>query len=75
MFTTLKLVPAHLFSVEGEVLAILVFILGAFLWMLLPFLDRKASREQKSPVISVIGFLILTYIVVMTVLTYFPVIK
>ncbi len=75
MFTTLKLVPAHLFSVEGEVLAIVAFILGGFLWMLVPFIDRRASREQKSPVISVIGFLILTYIVVMTALTYVPVIK
>jgi len=70
MFTTLKLVPAHLFSVEGEVLAILVFIFGAFLWMLVPFLDRRTSREKKSPIFSVIGFLILAYIVVMTALTY-----
>jgi cytochrome b6 len=73
MFTTLKLVPPHVFSVEGEVLAILGFMLGAFLWMLVPFLDRKASREQKSPLVSAVGFLILTYIVIMTALTYAPV--
>ncbi len=72
MFTTLKLVPAHLFSVEGEVLAILVFILGGLLSMLVPFIDRRASREQKSSVISVIGFIILVYIIVMTALTYLP---
>lgn len=70
LFTTLKLVPPHIFSVEGEVLAILAFLVGAFLWMLLPFIDRRASREQKSPVISAIGFIVLLYIVVMTVLTY-----
>jgi len=70
MFTTLKIVPAHIFSLEGEVLAILAFILGAFLWMLIPFLDRRAAREQKSPAISIIGFLIVVYIAVMTSLTY-----
>jgi len=70
LFTTLKIVPPHVFSVEGEVLALLAFMLGAFLWMLVPFLDRRASREQKSPVFSIIGFLILLYIAVMTVWTY-----
>lgn len=75
MFTTLKLMPPHILSLEGEVLAILGFMAGAFLWMLLPFLDRRASREQKSPVVSVIGFLIAAYIVIMTALTYLPVIK
>lgn len=70
LFTTLKLIPAHILTFEGEVVAILAFLLGAFLWMLIPFLDRRASREEKSPVISVIGFVILIYIVGMTLLTY-----
>jgi cytochrome b6 len=70
MFTTLKLIPAHIFSVEGEVLAILAFMLGGLLWMLVPYLDRRAGREMKSPVFSVIGSVIVLYIVVMTALTY-----
>ncbi|MGQ9672830.1 MAG: cytochrome b [Candidatus Aminicenantales bacterium] len=71
MFTTLKLVPPHILSVEGEVLTILSFMLGAFLWMLVPFLDRPARREQRSPVISILGFLILVYFVAMTALPFF----
>jgi cytochrome b6 len=70
LFTTLKLVPAHIFSVEGEVLAILSFMLGGLLWLLVPYLDRRAGREMKSPVFSFVGFVIVLYIVVLTALTY-----
>jgi cytochrome b6 len=70
MFTTLKLIPPHIFSLEGEVLAILGFMLGGLLWMLVPYLDRRAGRETKSPVFSGAGFLVLLYIIVMTALTY-----
>jgi cytochrome b6 len=70
MFTTLKVVPGHVFSLEGEVLAVLLFMLGGLLWMFIPLIDRRAAKDRKSPVISVIGFLIVVYIAVMTALTY-----
>jgi quinol-cytochrome oxidoreductase complex cytochrome b subunit len=35
-----------------------------------PFLDRRAVQEKKSPVFSAIGALIVVYIAVMTALTY-----
>ena len=71
MFTTLKIIPAHVLFVEGEILAILGFMAGGLLWMLVPFLDRRAAKEKKSPVYTFIGFVILLYIIVMTALTYF----
>ena len=56
MFTTLKLVPGHVLFVEGEKLAILGFMVGGLLWMLVPFLDRRAGpRRTKSPVFTWIG--------------------
>jgi cytochrome b6 len=70
MFTTLKIIPSHILFVEGEVLAISGFILAGFLWMIIPYLDRNASREKKSTVFSIIGILVIVYIVVMTALTY-----
>ncbi|MGA2532498.1 MAG: cytochrome b N-terminal domain-containing protein [Candidatus Aminicenantales bacterium] len=70
MFTTLKLIPSHIFSFEGEKLAILGFMLGGALWLLVPFLNRRASRELPSRPYTVIGAVLLLYIVVMTVLTY-----
>jgi cytochrome b6 len=70
MFSTLKLVPAHILGLEGEKLAILAFMAGGLLWMLVPFLDRRASREERSPLFSWIGVVLAAYIVTMTVLTY-----
>lgn len=70
MFSTLKIVPAHILSIEGEKLAILGFLAGGLLWMLVPFLDRRSRREEKSPLWTWIGLALAAYIVVMTVLTY-----
>jgi cytochrome b6 len=70
MFTTLKLVPSHILSIEGEKLAILGFMLGGAFWLLVPFLDRRAALGKPSRIFTVIGGVILLYIVVMTTLTY-----
>jgi cytochrome b6 len=45
-------------------------VLGGLLLMLVPFLDRRAAREKRSPIFSAIGLAIVLYIVVMTALTY-----
>jgi len=52
------------------VLAILAFLVGGILWMLAPFLDRKAARDERSPVVTWLGIIVLLYIVIMTVVTY-----
>lgn len=70
MFTTLKLVPAHILSFVGEQLAILGFMIGGLLWLLVPFLDRKAARGERSPVFSWVGLGLALYIVTLTILTY-----
>jgi len=70
MFSTLKIIPAHILGLEGEKLAILGFMAGGLLWMLVPFLDRRALRGEKSPIFTWVGLALAAYIVVMTVLTY-----
>jgi cytochrome b6 len=70
MFTTLKLLPSHIIFIEGEKLAILAFMAGGLFWMLVPYLDRRAAQEKRSPVFTLIGAAIFLYIVVMTILTY-----
>jgi cytochrome b6 len=70
MFSTLKLIPAHILTFEGEKLAILGFMAGGLLWMLVPFLDRRARRDERSRLFSWIGVALAVYIVTMTVLTY-----
>jgi cytochrome b6 len=55
------------FSFEGgELLAIILISLGAIIWFLVPFLDRKASREEKSPIFTIIGLLYLAGLVINT---------
>jgi cytochrome b6 len=71
MFTTLKIIPAHIFTIEGEILAIFGFMIAGFLWMLVPYLDKNASREKRSSIFSLIGLIALLYIIVLTALTYF----
>lgn len=70
MFTTLKIVPAHIFSLEGDMLAIFGFMIGGLIWLLVPFLDRKSRMEKKSPGFSLFGLFILLYIIIMTAVTY-----
>lgn len=70
MFTTLKIVPAHILSIEGELIAIFGFMIGGFFWLLVPYLDRKAGQDKKSPGFSFIGLIVLLYIITLTALTY-----
>jgi cytochrome b6 len=70
MFSTLKLIPSRIFSFEGEAVAVLGFMAGALLWLLVPVLDRRAARERPSPAFTLIGTVILLYVLVMTALTY-----
>lgn len=70
MFTTLKVIPPHVLFIEGELLALFGFMIGGLLWMLVPYLDRNASKEKKSPIFTFLGLVVLIYIIVFTTLTY-----
>ena len=55
------------FSFEGgELLAITLITIGAVIWFMVPFLDKRASREEKSPVFTIIGLLYLAGLVINT---------
>ena len=62
MFKPLKLVP--------ETLAVAFFTLMAALLLLVPFLDRNASREKKSPLFTVLFLILLGYATVFEVLAW-----
>lgn len=67
MFQTLKLVPGgELMGLEYEAIPILLFgALGALL-LLVPFLDRNATRVGRSPAWSIAGIAALIFVVAMT---------
>jgi quinol-cytochrome oxidoreductase complex cytochrome b subunit len=71
MFHTLKLVPSHVLGFEGERLGVMVFGLVAALLVAVPFLDRRASREESSPWFTAAGLAVLIYLVVFTIIGYF----
>ena len=60
MFKTLKLVP--------EAWGVELFALGGLFFLLLPFLDRNASRERKSPRFTAVFVIVLLYAAVFEVL-------
>jgi cytochrome b6 len=70
MFQTLKYLPAHIVVLEGEVVGILAFGLGAVFLALVPFLDRRTARGERSFLFTWIGVAIIAFIIVLTILGY-----
>ncbi|MCB0832072.1 MAG: cytochrome bc complex cytochrome b subunit [Bacteroidetes bacterium] len=70
MFQTLKMLPAHLWIIEGEVFGILMFGLAGLLWMLVPFWDRKSSQGLENKFINYAGIFAVAYILFCTILGY-----
>jgi cytochrome b6 len=71
MFHTLKLVPSHVLGFEGEHLGVVAFGLVAMFLVLVPFLDRRASRGERSPTFTVLAALGLVYLIVFTIIGHY----
>lgn len=70
MFQTLKLIPAHIWFIEGELFGIMMFTLGGLIWFFVPFFDKKAGLGIKSPFWKWVGVIIILYIIGMTIWGY-----
>jgi quinol-cytochrome oxidoreductase complex cytochrome b subunit len=70
MFQTLKYLPAKIGPIDGELIGVMGFNLGGLFLLLVPFLDVRTARGQRSPLFLWIGVGIVTYIVVLSVLGY-----
>jgi cytochrome b6 len=68
MFQTLKLIPAKVLFIDGEVLGIVLFSIAGALWLLIPFLDRKSAQAEKSRAVTTIGLFVVVYILALTIL-------
>jgi cytochrome b6 len=71
MFHTLKLLPSHVLGVEGEQLGVVAFGIAAVFLILVPFLDRRASRGEPSWVFTVLAALGLIYLVTFTIIGHY----
>ena len=70
MFQTLKFLPPYVLFIEGELLGVLGFGIAGLLWTLVPFLDRQGSRNQSNRLFRFIGFLVVLYVAIMTIVGY-----
>jgi cytochrome b6 len=71
MFETLKLVPGgSIWGLEYEAIPILGFGLAAAVLVLVPFLDRGAARNGRSPLFTAAGVVAVVYMVALTAWGY-----
>jgi len=66
MFQTLKLIPAKVWFVDGEVIGVLAFGLVGLLWLLLPFFESKQPLRPRHWITGVATFA-LAYITGMSI--------
>jgi quinol-cytochrome oxidoreductase complex cytochrome b subunit len=70
LFQTLKLFPGEILGLNGETIAISLISLAILFFFLIPFFDRKSSREEKSTLFTWIGIGYTLYFVVMTIIGF-----
>ncbi|MCF8242475.1 MAG: cytochrome b N-terminal domain-containing protein [Melioribacteraceae bacterium] len=70
MFQSLKLLPPHIWFIEGETFGVLFFTFAGLVWMLVPFIKLKSEKFQKRNVIIITGIVVVAFIVGMTIYGY-----
>jgi cytochrome b6 len=68
MFETLKLLPAKILVLEGELVGLIGFGLAAVVWALVPFLDYRAEFGRMTRFFTGLGIFALGFIVTMSLL-------
>jgi cytochrome b6 len=71
-FEFLKVVPSRVLVFEGEYLALGFLALAGAFWLVVPFLDRRSARGERSPLFTWLGILALGFVVVFTIVGWMP---
>jgi quinol-cytochrome oxidoreductase complex cytochrome b subunit len=66
LYQTLRYLPAKILGLEGEMVGVCVISIAFALWIVVPFLDKKASAGRRSPAFTAIGWGAIFYIIGMT---------
>ncbi len=69
-FYTLKLIPSHVFVVEGELLGLFGFGLLAAFWALLPFWATSRAGAVRTRLVTGVGVILLAYLATFSALGY-----
>jgi cytochrome b6 len=70
MFQTLKYVPARVFGLEGEQLAVSAFLVAGLALLSIPLLDRPSARNAPSRLFTAVALAAIAYLVILTWLGY-----
>jgi cytochrome b6 len=70
MFQVLKLLPSHIFGIEGELVGVIGFSLAGLVLLLVPFLDRQTARGEPGRIFTVLAAIALVFMVAFTVYGY-----
>lgn len=65
-FQQLKWIPSHVGPFEGEAVGAVAFVILGLLFALIPFLDRRAARGERSPGVTAAGLAVFAYLVALT---------
>jgi len=72
LFQTLMYLPSKILFVDGELFGLFIIASGVIFLFLVPFLDRKAYRNERSRLFTAIAIFLLVYIVAFTITGYIP---
>lgn len=72
MFQTLRMLPAHILGLEGEIVGILGIGVAATIWVAAPFLDDPKGEGMRARMWSTLGVIAIVYVIVFTLLVYQP---
>jgi cytochrome b6 len=70
MFQTLKMLPAHILGIEGELVGVVGFTLAGLFLLLVPVIDRPTADGRRSRGFTWISLGIIAYVIVLTVVGY-----
>ncbi|MDX1673777.1 MAG: cytochrome bc complex cytochrome b subunit [Longimicrobiales bacterium] len=70
MFQTLKMLPAQILGINGELIGVAGFGLAGVVLLLLPFLDKPGPDGKYRKIWQWLGLLALAYIIVLTYIGY-----
>ncbi len=69
-FYTLKLIPSHVWMIEGELLGLIGFSVLAIWWICLPFWAKNPSGDIRVRLVTGAGVLVIAYLATFTALGY-----
>ena len=71
LYQTLKFVPSHLLWLNGELIVNVLVIVASLFWISIPFIDRSSEKPHgRSMVFTIVGLLLIAYLVGTIVLAY-----